>query len=270
MNFKLFFENFQKKKVFHGTPYEKPIDQLSLKYIGTGQGAQTFGWGLYFAENEKVADSYRYAGDDMNKTTMSGVDHLSFDEAKKRIEDGQSVYAKDAHSDWYRIDYLDFLKRTEEFRQGPRYTSELKRRGNLYQYHLNVHDYELLDWDMPLNKHPIFIRKALMSLTKITDELSYRKFPDGGGFVVDKDGNAVADNPFPAYSQEQLDEERQKIPNLYFFIAKLVGSQKESSMWLLEKGIKGIMFYDQGSRKKAKGTRNFVIFDESIIEKINK
>ncbi len=41
----------------HGTPHR--IDRFSTAKIGTGEGAQAYGWGLYFAEERQVADAYR-------------------------------------------------------------------------------------------------------------------------------------------------------------------------------------------------------------------
>jgi len=43
--------------LFHGTPHK--FDQFDLSKIGTGEGAQAYGHGLYFAENPGVAESYR-------------------------------------------------------------------------------------------------------------------------------------------------------------------------------------------------------------------
>lgn len=42
---------------YHGTPHD--FDQFSLGSIGTGEGAQAYGWGLYFAGSKKVAEWYR-------------------------------------------------------------------------------------------------------------------------------------------------------------------------------------------------------------------
>jgi hypothetical protein len=42
--------------LFHGSPHD--VDRFSLKNVGTGAGGQTFGWGLYFAENPAVAENY--------------------------------------------------------------------------------------------------------------------------------------------------------------------------------------------------------------------
>lgn len=44
-------------KVWHGSPHT--FDRFSLDHIGTGQGAQTYGWGLYFASVRDVAIAYR-------------------------------------------------------------------------------------------------------------------------------------------------------------------------------------------------------------------
>ena len=33
---------------FHGTPFAGVIEQFSTEFIGTGEGAQVYGWGLYF------------------------------------------------------------------------------------------------------------------------------------------------------------------------------------------------------------------------------
>lgn len=42
---------------WHGSPHQ--FDTFSTEHIGSGEGAQVHGWGLYFAEDQKVADRYR-------------------------------------------------------------------------------------------------------------------------------------------------------------------------------------------------------------------
>jgi hypothetical protein len=44
--------------VYHGTPY-RGIDKFSTDKMGTGEGFQAFGWGLYFAGKKDVAEYYR-------------------------------------------------------------------------------------------------------------------------------------------------------------------------------------------------------------------
>ncbi|MBQ3641191.1 hypothetical protein II906_04605 [bacterium] len=45
------------QSAYHGTPHK--FDEFSLDNIGTGEGAQAHGWGLYFAENKEVSEGYR-------------------------------------------------------------------------------------------------------------------------------------------------------------------------------------------------------------------
>jgi hypothetical protein len=44
-------------RAYHGSPHD--FDAFDLSKIGTGEGAQAYGHGLYFAENPKVAESYK-------------------------------------------------------------------------------------------------------------------------------------------------------------------------------------------------------------------
>src|SRR4029453_2036207 len=46
-------------KAYHGSPHD--FEQFSLAKIGTGEGAQAYGHGLYFAEKPEVAKQYRDA-----------------------------------------------------------------------------------------------------------------------------------------------------------------------------------------------------------------
>ena len=49
-------EEFE-QSAYHGTPHK--FDKFTLDHIGKGEGAQAYGWGLYFAENKDVAEWYR-------------------------------------------------------------------------------------------------------------------------------------------------------------------------------------------------------------------
>jgi hypothetical protein len=44
-------------EAWHGSPHE--FDAFDMTKLGTGEGAQAYGHGLYFAENEKVAQGYQ-------------------------------------------------------------------------------------------------------------------------------------------------------------------------------------------------------------------
>lgn len=51
------YENFDAMvKAYHGSPYK--FDKFSTSKMGTGEGAQAFGWGLYFTDLKGVAENY--------------------------------------------------------------------------------------------------------------------------------------------------------------------------------------------------------------------
>lgn len=45
------------QSAFHGSPHK--FDKFDLGAIGTGEGAQAHGWGLYFAKDKKTAENYK-------------------------------------------------------------------------------------------------------------------------------------------------------------------------------------------------------------------
>ena len=65
-------------RAFHGSPHDH--DGFSLDKIGTGEGAQAYGWGLYFAGKQKVAEYYK------NTLSKNIRAHNTFD--GKRISAG--------------------------------------------------------------------------------------------------------------------------------------------------------------------------------------
>lgn len=54
---------------FHGTAAD--VQQFRTKYIGTGEGAQAYGWGLYFSELRGVAEDYKKS--DVQRKFGSGL-----------------------------------------------------------------------------------------------------------------------------------------------------------------------------------------------------
>lgn len=45
------------QRAWHGSPHR--FDRFTTQAIGTGEGAQAFGWGMYFSETEALAEWYR-------------------------------------------------------------------------------------------------------------------------------------------------------------------------------------------------------------------
>lgn len=63
---------------YHGTPHTIGPEGFSLSKIGTGEGAQAYGWGLYFADDPSVAGSYFRALSDNPEIIKIQLGSLSF------------------------------------------------------------------------------------------------------------------------------------------------------------------------------------------------
>ena len=196
-------------RAYHGTPHE--VDRFSTEKIGTGEGAQVYGWGLYFAQNQAVAQSYkeRLANDTLILDGVSAMEnrtktgnliwgHASqyfasgyktketllakLNNARKFEKDGGNKYFPD--SDYQQV--IDALENTREL--------SLRDEGNLYTVELDAEDHELLDWDKPLSEQSEEVRKAIQKfISERESKYKIRDRENGGVTVIKPDGRVVKD-----------------------------------------------------------------------------
>jgi hypothetical protein len=130
-------------KGYHGSPHA--FDRFSNEAIGTGEGAQAYGYGHYLADSEGVARSYRDAlGPAADpKVQAAGAEfnaaHAAFDgsaEARARVDAAERA--------------LQAAERTA----AP---------GHMYEVNVAAEPEHFLDWDKPLSEqHP----KVIEALNK--------------------------------------------------------------------------------------------------------
>lgn len=235
---------------FHGTPHS--VDKFSLDKIGTGEGAQAYGWGLYYAENENVAEGYRKSAIPERITEINA-----------RMGELVRVMDSDAIGGQYRKFRSDVGRNA-----AAEYDALMDERstladGNLYQ--VDIPDEavsRMLDWDKPLSEQAPEVIAALATL----------------GFQPEADAsqrlaNARATgNEIDALVEEQTQsgeaiyrELSNKFRKSRFAVEKRDGADNQASLALLEAGIPGIKYLDAGSRGAQDGTRNLVVFDESLV-----
>lgn len=127
--------------VFHGTPHT--VDRFSLQRIGSGEGSQSYGWGLYFASRREIAEHYRD-----NVIDVSWLDERNRVGAElqraARSGDPDARAAYEAHQD-------ETARMAEEAQE---------REGNLYRVDI-PEDRDLLDWDKPIDQQPERVRAAI-------------------------------------------------------------------------------------------------------------
>jgi hypothetical protein len=146
-------------RAYHGSPHK--FDKFDYTKIGSGEGAQAYGHGLYFAGNEDVARGYaNNAADKYSPQSIARrmLANQSRDEAiQKQIE--QIKRLEGNHTEEFIQPYrgaLDILK-----------SGEVPKIGNMYEVKINENPEHLLDWDKPLTSQP----RAMQGLNQYIDEL---------------------------------------------------------------------------------------------------
>jgi hypothetical protein len=143
-------------RAYHGSPHD--FDRFDMSKIGTGEGAQAYGHGLYFAENEGVARQYRNAlegkhhiqANDANAWAL-GLLKAHGDDPARAIADirGRLARAEDANSLAHSPQMAGKLKAAIELIEGGGV-----RRGKMYEVNINAAPEQFLDWDRPLAQQP--------------------------------------------------------------------------------------------------------------------
>ena len=242
--------------VFHGSPHK--FSKFDASKIGTGEGAQAYGHGLYFAESPNVAGQYKASTSANMYDTSKGVIRSSdlVDELFKQSGDIpknlESAYRAKANEV---VRDLIMGKSSSEISQeiraskyGRTYNALADAVDNLspksasgQMYSVDLPDEQIakmLDWDKPLSQQPEAVQKLAKEygLTKNASGTGEAK----GSYIYQTIANRMAQPPF-----------NEKSP---YSSGAPIASDK-----LKELGIPGIRYLDQGSRGKG-GTSNFVVF----------
>ena len=289
-------------KAYHGSPHD--FDKFQMSQIGTGEGAQAYGHGLYFAESEDVARGYRDALTSSILVDGNPVSNMTTDVAERALLDSgfdvdQAI--DDLGSAAARYDGVDSVigrVKREGFEKNIAKLEDIKSRnaisrpeGHMYQVEIDASPDEFLDWDLPLSEQGQAAQDALGYTQKSYDgnpekalrdflETDYAKsFPEARDvkwaqtILDDPEYDAVIDGQ--AWLESQMRSEtgssfynllgNDKAGSAYERAAKDVGGQAALSQRLSAKGIKGIRYKDGFSRGADGGTSNYVVFDENLI-----
>ena len=279
----------------HASPHS--FRKFDTAFMGKGEGAQAYGWGLYFAENPEVNRSYlnQFAQDKatwrFRELEASNVDDMArglrdrivFPEHVNRFEPGvlDAVYSvlgdlSDARGDKGKIEAIKEELR-EDIRINEGYSDQYpqaKRQADAeniaYQYLLDHLDEIEVRTGMPSN-----YRVEL----NVED---YLDFMEGGELLFwDKGYGSSTTSRIGDWLLDEGKEEAYSLFNdkdpengywmggkIYRSLEDALGSPREASEFLLRHGVKGIRYADGFSRWKAeeKQTYNYVIFDGNDIK----
>ena len=211
--------------VWHGSPHK--FDKFDSSKIGTGEGAQAYGHGLYLAESPDVANGY--------KSTLSGLDQLTPEGRAARYMDranGDTQRAMRLAWDDYNASADSPTMMNAAYAAIEKLQSGKTPSPSLYKVDLpDEHIAKMLDWDKPLSAQSKEVQAGLKQYLgpewdKTWDSLQ-------GVNAYDVLANGRHGNP--------------------------TGSI-EAAEKLRKAGIPGIRYLDGGSRTGGAGTSNYVVF----------
>lgn len=226
---------------WHGTPYHG-IEETGFKLnrIGSGEGAQVYGHGIYFASQKDVAESYR--SDLASTITVDGKPLLANNRRVGTTGDQDAddlLVSHKGDADAAIADARDGFPDAAEKLESLRGKVEVKNEGQLYSVEI-PEDEDLLDWDKPLSEQPQKVRNAL--------ERHRAEFEMERGTPTSKHPD------LKTYGS-----------TIYGHIEKMLGSPQAASEYLLKLGIPGLRYLDGNSRTAGEGSHNYVIWDEDLL-----
>jgi hypothetical protein len=252
---------------WHGSPHD--FDKFSLKKIGSGEGNQAYGHGMYFTDLEDIAKKYRddlteevtptvtlasghafrdpekFAnkfgrgqGDGWNAYVDAAMEamHPEGTEYEKMIlKPGQLTHAQDRIKFGMENDpesYLPARQKALALLQG--HTLNSNDSGRLYQVAIKTAPEKLLNWDRQLAENSPGVQQAVQKV--YGGQLNTRR---SGGSIYESMANK--------------------------------GDPAAVSRALRGEGVPGIKYLDGMSRyKKDGGTSNYVVFDPKIVDILKK
>ncbi|HNC04480.1 MAG TPA: hypothetical protein PLY05_14140, partial [Agitococcus sp.] len=273
-------------KAYHGSP--AMFDKFMREFVNSGEGAQAFGWGHYFAGRKALAEWYRTVlSNDFNRTSFVFR------------KDGERVRLTDLYtpkSEWEKVNEDELVELFKKYllgKQGergktwqadtdPRYDALAEIAKDLSQYNKDTIGYaelKAVQQVMQKYKSKQFSAQRVSTAHNKTGQLYevdiaakeesfldwFTKFDDLS--PAEQKSLAKVFKEFDAYGD--LDATDKTIGQLYQKVTRYSqdGTPKRLSLALQDLGYSGIKFLDQESRKNPyeKQYFNYVVFDENII-----
>lgn len=267
------------QNVYHAGPHEWqpepgfPNGRPRLDKMGTGEGIHKFGWGWYSAENMGVAKSYKSLGvDNLYKNLWENwndelTDYDSFEEFISGMKSGDTpdfMSQKDVTflSKLLEEDLLGFESAGQairEIRRNPNWTSDFdasdelvsafEDMGTMYTLDLPDTDIEkMLDWDTPMPRQSEHVLKAIESDPLMSSIMKARA--------------RYGDDFTPNVFMNDLEADVGELNNVGLREAKKLTAERLAGV-----GVPGNKYLDGISRGKGEGTRNYVVWDQEVLDR---
>jgi hypothetical protein len=205
-------------RAYHGSPHD--FERFDVSKIGTGEGNQAYGHGLYFAENPAVAADYRNklgVGNMSDPNDVASAYLRTMSDRKTAIESLRDNAR--AHESGHAVN-RDVLMRAADLLEAG---AMPKTPGRTYEVNIKGKPEQFLNWNRPIMEQPQHIVDA------VADLAAAKRIPMGN--TTTGEG---------AYGSLEA--------QLYRIGSGRGGGKAEASAALREAGIPGIRYLDQGSR----------------------
>ena len=283
-------------RAYHGSPHS--FDKFSLDKIGTGEGAQAYGHGLYFAEAEDTARSYRDALSNTLATDAGRISHGDADYAimeagrtvggvsQRQLDTLSTNIVEALRNDMDPADVVSTLAKTDQERVAANAMIEAAKQyrkgdpGHMYEVNINANPDDFLDWDKPLSEQGPKVQDGLRKLWGSSYE---RRIAD----PYNSHGQDLAARTMdPVNGRAYTQELRQAgIPGIKYLDAGSRGNVNTNdirgslSMWekalaktpndpYAQQQVDGLR--RQLQQAEAGASRNYVVFDENLISIVKK
>jgi hypothetical protein len=237
---------------WHGSPHI--FDKFDSSKIGTGEGAQAYGHGLYLAEAPEVAK--QYAGALSAARATKPVGNVDLTQAYQNMPTDVPDTLLAARRDFRALKEMGELSPADrrDFLEAVKGNITAAQGGALYKVDLPDDQIaKMLDWDKPLSQQPAAVRKHFEPMVApIRAEMAKPADPRWGALA--------APSKFDPTGQELLGLLRNRNADMtaQSFLGNGLGPQV--SQTLRAQGIPGIRYLDGGSRGAGAGSSNFVVF----------
>jgi hypothetical protein len=233
---------------WHGSPHNIE-GNFDLAKVGTGEGAQAKGYGMYYGEARGTGEQYKktlkHKGFNFaNEETALGIElpasaRGQFMQLAQRYPDDPMQAAGWVQSGNIAAREIPKEKIAELFK-----AYKEKTQGFLYKVDIPDEQIPLmLNWDETLNKQPQAVKDAFSKL----------------GITVDEKANKAFLNDLEAQLTGGAVKGVKEVPNptgesLYNKLVSKFGSPEAASRELNKLGVSGIRYLDEGSRMPSKYT----------------
>jgi hypothetical protein len=233
--------------VYHGSPHK--FDRFDASKIGTGEGAQAYGHGLYLAESPEVALQY---------SNIRAAPNMEFHAGGKKLSGLEKAIADDLTANGKAVAMLNAKANGPEWLAAyERIANEPVTRGAVYKVDLpDTAIARMLDWDKPLSQQAPGVTESLSRIAQSKNPQMARYWRESVG--MDDAAKTALRKRLGINIFDTIDQGGAAYQSL--------GGSAENA--LRQAGIPGIRYLDQGSRGAGQGTSNFVVFpgEESMLK----